>query len=301
MDEMTSEETSSEHKGPIQYWAERVDWRARVKAVCKPCWELKYCPYGPLVEEFPLAESPDDRSCRIFGHDCPVFTMAEPLTETRELRRITRSIPRRLQFRVLKRDNQICRDCGRSVQDEDIHFDHVIPWSKGGPTEEHNIRLLCSECNRRKSDSFEDRYLVSSMADHVIDPVDFAFVDFVLRVAADCHVFQTETGALPDAATLAEWFEVEEVTSAEESFAADIVAIDEFFRDEPPSDWPAGRFESLRRRWGWDDGETHKVAAVAEESDLSIEDLLLAERDLFSRLGYRVEYSKGDMKKWLKS
>lgn len=23
-------------------------------AVCKPCWELKYCPYGPLVEFFPL-------------------------------------------------------------------------------------------------------------------------------------------------------------------------------------------------------------------------------------------------------
>ena len=22
--------------------------------VCKPCWELKYCPYGPLVEDFPL-------------------------------------------------------------------------------------------------------------------------------------------------------------------------------------------------------------------------------------------------------
>jgi hypothetical protein len=21
--------------------------------VCKPCWELKYCPYGPLVEFFP--------------------------------------------------------------------------------------------------------------------------------------------------------------------------------------------------------------------------------------------------------
>ena len=22
--------------------------------VCKPCWELKYCPYGPLVEFYPL-------------------------------------------------------------------------------------------------------------------------------------------------------------------------------------------------------------------------------------------------------
>ena len=29
-------------------------WRQRTKDVCKPCWELKYCPYGPLVEDFPL-------------------------------------------------------------------------------------------------------------------------------------------------------------------------------------------------------------------------------------------------------
>jgi hypothetical protein len=30
------------------------DWKARLRRVCKPCWELKYCPYGPLVEQSPL-------------------------------------------------------------------------------------------------------------------------------------------------------------------------------------------------------------------------------------------------------
>jgi hypothetical protein len=29
------------------------DWKARTTRVCKPCWELKYCPYGPLVEQSP--------------------------------------------------------------------------------------------------------------------------------------------------------------------------------------------------------------------------------------------------------
>ncbi len=28
--------------------------RDKKKFACKPCWELKYCPYGPVVEEFPL-------------------------------------------------------------------------------------------------------------------------------------------------------------------------------------------------------------------------------------------------------
>ena len=32
----------------------RKDWRERTSRVCKPCWELKYCPYGPLVEQLPL-------------------------------------------------------------------------------------------------------------------------------------------------------------------------------------------------------------------------------------------------------
>jgi hypothetical protein len=29
-------------------------WRDRSTQVCKPCWELKYCPYGPFVEQSPL-------------------------------------------------------------------------------------------------------------------------------------------------------------------------------------------------------------------------------------------------------
>lgn len=29
-------------------------WRKNARRVCKPCWELRYCPYGPLVEQSPL-------------------------------------------------------------------------------------------------------------------------------------------------------------------------------------------------------------------------------------------------------
>ena len=36
------------------------DWGERKKRVCKPCWELKYCPYGPLVEQAPLLPTEKD-------------------------------------------------------------------------------------------------------------------------------------------------------------------------------------------------------------------------------------------------
>src|SRR6266550_9283424 len=29
-------------------------WKTISTKVCKPCWELRYCPYGPLVEQAPL-------------------------------------------------------------------------------------------------------------------------------------------------------------------------------------------------------------------------------------------------------
>ena len=45
----------------------RKEWDKRTKNICKPCWELKYCPYGPLVEDFPLL--PPTRSEAIEHND----------------------------------------------------------------------------------------------------------------------------------------------------------------------------------------------------------------------------------------
>ena len=65
-------------------------------AVPKPCHELTFCPYGELVEEFPLHPEHKDvenlnalsneelntgYNCTVFGHDCPVFYHAELIAE----------------------------------------------------------------------------------------------------------------------------------------------------------------------------------------------------------------------------
>lgn len=34
-----------------------AEWKVAATRVCKPCWELKYCPYGPWVEDSPLLPS----------------------------------------------------------------------------------------------------------------------------------------------------------------------------------------------------------------------------------------------------
>jgi len=54
----------------------------------KPCRQLGYCPYGELVEEYPLRDADDQYGDKLaclwkngalfqFGHDCPVHYLAE--------------------------------------------------------------------------------------------------------------------------------------------------------------------------------------------------------------------------------
>jgi len=50
-------------------------WKASKIEV--PCKRLEYCPYGQLVEAFPLPARRTNYSCELFGHECPVFYHAE--------------------------------------------------------------------------------------------------------------------------------------------------------------------------------------------------------------------------------
>lgn len=172
--------------------------KAVFRTHCKPCWELKYCPYGPLVEQFPLPritrqdaiehneflkkqlkagsfdatrrrrfseqvktfdaltypkripEEEQYMGCHIFGHYCPAFFMSESFTETSDLRKSDASIPFQTKLRVARRDNYTCQECGRLLREHELEFDHTIPRALGGTSEEHNIRLTCLKCNRKK-------------------------------------------------------------------------------------------------------------------------------------------------------
>lgn len=198
------------------------DWKKRTSELCKPCWELKYCPYGPVVEDFPLFPpikkdaiehndylkeclkknklgggealdklrkkwfekevelfNPNDYpesipkillevSCKVFGHICPVFVVAEPLTETKERRKHSRSISREVMLKVVRRDGQICQKCNEPVLDDEVEFDHLIPFSKGGTSVAENIRLVHKDCNRRKSNSLKE-ILHPTPIEHLFD------------------------------------------------------------------------------------------------------------------------------------
>ncbi len=65
----------------------------------------------------------------------------------REVRAERPSIPEAVRHEVWRRDQGQCVDCGSR---ENLHFDHVIPWSRGGSNTARNLELRCEPCNLKK-------------------------------------------------------------------------------------------------------------------------------------------------------
>jgi 5-methylcytosine-specific restriction endonuclease McrA len=57
------------------------------------------------------------------------------------------------KYRLMKRDQGRCQKCGTT---SGLHFDHIIPYSKGGSSKDPaNIQILCGSHNLSKRDNIE--------------------------------------------------------------------------------------------------------------------------------------------------
>jgi hypothetical protein len=64
-----------------------------------------------------------------------------------------RVIPATVKIEVWKRDKGSCVKCGSK---ENLHFDHIIPYSQGGSSKDaKNIQILCLSHNLSKRDKIE--------------------------------------------------------------------------------------------------------------------------------------------------
>jgi hypothetical protein len=72
------------------------------------------------------------------------------ITETIYKHKTKRLPSERLKVQVLMRDGNKCRLCGTTLTGDNIHFDHVYPWSKGGETVLENLQILCAKHNLAK-------------------------------------------------------------------------------------------------------------------------------------------------------
>ncbi len=76
------------------------------------------------------------------------LTVPTPLAPLRR-----RIIPTAIKLAVWKRDGGRCVQCGAT---DELHFDHDLPWSKGGTSfSVDNVQLLCMRHNLKKSAKIE--------------------------------------------------------------------------------------------------------------------------------------------------
>lgn len=70
--------------------------------------------------------------------------------------RARQPISRKVKAAVWLRDGGRCRHCGMTDAEavartgEHLHYDHIVPFSWGGPDTEDNLQLLCQFCNLSK-------------------------------------------------------------------------------------------------------------------------------------------------------
>jgi hypothetical protein len=53
---------------------------------------------------------------------------------------------------VYEKQDGICIKCQDKFDLKQMEADHITPWSEGGKTDLENCQMLCTNCNRRKSD-----------------------------------------------------------------------------------------------------------------------------------------------------
>lgn len=64
-----------------------------------------------------------------------------------------RTFDDKIKQKVYEKQNGKCNECGDSFELEQMHADHILPWSKGGKTVEENCQMLCVKCNLSKSNT----------------------------------------------------------------------------------------------------------------------------------------------------
>jgi len=66
-----------------------------------------------------------------------------------------RAFPESLKQRLWRQYNHVCQICNKKIQYQNATLDHIVPWAKGGKTEESNAQLAHKRCNQRKRDKIE--------------------------------------------------------------------------------------------------------------------------------------------------
>ena len=164
IEEYMAEHQHDTHATPLkQYFKSVIDWveltfpKYRAKLMKGLEWGLLYNEYGknvydPNALEAAIVELLKDDDVTKQKGVYEYLLSGKTKEKTLSIRQFTENERRTLY----ERQNGICPMCKAEGKDkhweiEEMHADHIIPWSKGGHTTLDNGQMLCRDHNLQKS------------------------------------------------------------------------------------------------------------------------------------------------------
>ncbi len=141
------------------YFEDVVGWvgstfpNARVKLMKGLPWGIYYNRHGKKTYD---AVALEERIARLLRDDEDVGDITnqrgiyEYVLDGDERHLSIRKFSDKMARTAYERQKGVCPKCGKHFTIEEMHADHITPWSKGGRTVAENCQMLCADCNRRK-------------------------------------------------------------------------------------------------------------------------------------------------------
>lgn len=100
----------------------------------------------PIIDSFTSPMSKEERREVILGRTKQYFG-PKFRRDSKTIREYTRSIPPSWRLEILERYGFMCVHCKTDLRGNEVHIDHITPFSKGGKTVKENLQPLCGPCN----------------------------------------------------------------------------------------------------------------------------------------------------------
>lgn len=131
-------------------WVESTFTKKRKKFMQKVDWGSLYNKHNATILDPAVIE--EETARLIIDDDVTSKSGIYPYILTRNEKHLNiRAFTDAMKQKVYEKQNGICASCNDRFKLPDMEADHVTPWSEGGKTSEENCKMLCKECNRRKS------------------------------------------------------------------------------------------------------------------------------------------------------
>ena len=130
-------------------WVQAIFPKTRKEMKGLP-WGLFFNKHGQRTELNPK-ELETEIQCLLGDEDVTKKSGIYEYLLTGDERKLSiRAFDRRDKLAAFEKQNHRCAICGEEFEFDEMHGDHIIPWSKGGHTTPDNCQMLCIECNLKK-------------------------------------------------------------------------------------------------------------------------------------------------------